>query len=132
MDSRIGAHNQDISARHLLIKVYTVRYKILEGENLGEFRELQAIHQNFLLSLVRKIAEIGTTHSDAILRHALQLIATAKVRILPTSLSQLKFSIGASQTFWTVVTTNHCFHTKHMLHARTGTLHVIYVKSIIT
>ena len=84
MDSRIGAHNQDNSARHLLIKVYTIRYKILEGENFGEFGELQAIHQNFLvqnflLSLVRKIAEIGTTHSDAILHHTLQLIATAKV-----------------------------------------------------
>ena len=27
----------------------TVRYKILEGENFGEFGELQAIRQNFLV-----------------------------------------------------------------------------------
>ena len=27
----------------------TVRYKILEGENFGEFGELQGIRQNFLV-----------------------------------------------------------------------------------
>ena len=33
----------------------------------------------------------------------------------------------------TMIITNYCLHTKHMLHARTGTLlQVMYVKSIIT
>ena len=28
-----------------------------------------------------------------------------------------------------VITTNHCLHTKHVLHARTGTLQVVYLKT---
>ena len=43
--------------------LYTVQYKILEGENFGEFGELQAIRQNFLvqnflLSLARNMREL--------------------------------------------------------------------------
>ena len=51
------------------------------------------------------------------------------ITILPTSLSQLKFSIGTFQAFYiasTVIITNHYLHIKHMLHVRTATLQVMY------
>ena len=36
-------------ALYFLLEQFTIQYKILEGENLGEFGELQEIHQHFLV-----------------------------------------------------------------------------------
>ena len=37
------------SVTYLSMPQHTIQYKILEGENFGEFSELQEIHQNFLV-----------------------------------------------------------------------------------
>ena len=37
------------SITYLSMPQHTRQYKILEGENYGEFSELQEIHQNFLV-----------------------------------------------------------------------------------
>ena len=59
---------------------------------------------------------IGTIRSNAILHHTCNIYRKG-ITIFPTSLSQLKFSIGTSQPSSTVIITNHCLHTKNVLHA---------------
>ena len=44
----IYLHSPLGTACHQESCIYTVQYKILEGENLGKFGELEEIHQNFL------------------------------------------------------------------------------------
>ena len=45
----IYLHSPLGTARHQELCIYTVQYKILEGENLGKFGELEEIRQNFLV-----------------------------------------------------------------------------------
>ena len=75
---------------------YTVRYKILQGENFGEFGELQAIRQNFLVQnfllwLVRNMCELAWM---ALLKY-FQLKSTCK-QPLPYPNGELSPSSGIS------------------------------------